>query len=473
MAAKDVVFGGEARARMVEGVNILANAVKEVGRRATTGEPVQEAELAALTSRVAQSNNAELGAALDDGVDTLRFMQQFKTLPLPAQEQAVDQMRQEIAGSPPSLLDKGRTAKRLKAAEEMLTKAQGEIKRNPLAWEGRVGMTQVVPLGTVDLNAAGALEQWGAQRIAQADNAAARHGLPAVPYLEPTEQRALAKAFEQGGQQGLAAVTYVRRAFGDKAETVLAQIGKEAPAGALPGQLALTTGTTSAVLDAAEGLTGWVCGEDAGRSLPVALWISGEEVARTVPSGLRPDLWEGGLPEAPSAFAFRLERLLPLLRAAGGASVVFMSSGGMYSSPLVVDDIEYRHGYNGVRAYARTKKMQVVLADSWARRLAGTDIRVESMHPGWVETPGVAEYLPRFRIITKPLLRNVVDGADTAVWLVATRPPSKPGHFWHDRSQRPTTFGWQRHEDPAKVRRFLAQVSRLTGTAEGWTGLRA
>ncbi len=167
------------------------------------------------------------------------------------------------------------------------------------------------------------------------------------------------------------------------------------------------------------------------------------------------------------------ERLLPLLRAAGGASVVFVSSGGMYSSPLVVDDIEYRHGYNGVRAYARTKKMQVVLADSWARRLAGTDIRVESMHPGWVETPGVAEYLPRFRIITKPLLRNVVDGADTAVWLVATRPPSKPGHFWHDRSQRPTTFGWQRHEDPAKVRRFLAQVSRLTGTAEGWTGLRA
>ena len=30
MAAKDVIFGGEARARMVEGVNILANA--EIGR---------------------------------------------------------------------------------------------------------------------------------------------------------------------------------------------------------------------------------------------------------------------------------------------------------------------------------------------------------------------------------------------------------------------------------------------------------
>lgn len=167
------------------------------------------------------------------------------------------------------------------------------------------------------------------------------------------------------------------------------------------------------------------------------------------------------------------ERLLPLLRAAGGASVVWVSSGGMYGSPLVVDDLEFRRGYNGVRAYARTKKMQVVLADSWARRLAGTDIRVESMHPGWVDTPGVAEYLPRFRVLTRPLLRDVADGADTAVWLVATRPESTPGHFWHDRRQRPTTFGWQRHENPAKVRRLLEQVSRLTGTSDEWTGLRA
>ena len=167
------------------------------------------------------------------------------------------------------------------------------------------------------------------------------------------------------------------------------------------------------------------------------------------------------------------ELLLPLLRAARGASVVFVSSGGMYSTPLVVDDLESSRDYNGVRSYARTKRMQVVLADSWARRLAGTDIRVESMHPGWVDTPGVAEYLPRFRVITRPLLREVADGADTAVWLVATRPPSKPGHFWHDRAQRPTTFGWQRQENAAKVRRFLDEISELTGTAEEWTGLRA
>ena len=84
------------------------------------------------------------------------------------------------------------------------------------------------------------------------------------------------------------------------------------------------------------------------------------------------------------------------------------------------------------------------------------------------EHPGVAEYLPRFRIITRPLLRDLDDGADTAVWLVATRPASKPGHFWHDRAQRPTTFGWQRQENQATIRRFLHQLSAMTSTADTW-----
>jgi dehydrogenase/reductase SDR family member 12 len=159
------------------------------------------------------------------------------------------------------------------------------------------------------------------------------------------------------------------------------------------------------------------------------------------------------------------ERLLPLLRDAHGASVVFMSSGGMYTTPLSVDDIGSKSGdYNGVRVYARTKRMQVVLADAWARRLSGDDIRVESMHPGWVETPGVADSLPVFRVVTRPLLRDTSDGADTAVWLVATRPESSPGHFWHDRVQRPTTFGWQRAEEPELVAQFLDAVTTMTGT---------
>ncbi|MDT5110394.1 MAG: dehydrogenase/reductase family er 12 [Mycobacterium sp.] len=188
------------------------------------------------------------------------------------------------------------------------------------------------------------------------------------------------------------------------------------------------------------------------------------------------------------------ERLLPLLRMADGAQVVFVSSGGMYAAPLEVDDLESAAGkYDGVRVYARTKRMQVVLAGAWAERLAderlredheaderlredhesATDVRVASMHPGWAATPGTAESLPTFQKLTGPLLRDATDGADTAVWLVATRPPSRPPHFWHDRAQRPTTFGWQRAQDPRAVAKFLDEVSELTETSRNWVALPA
>lgn len=243
---------GDAAQRQANGV--LVNAVKEVERRATSGEPVRQEELAALQSRVVATNDPNLQAALDDGVDSLRFMGSFKTLPLPAMEQAVDQMRQEMAAAPSSLLDKGRIGRRLKHAEEMLSKAQSEVKRNPLAWEGRTGMATVTPLGAVNLAEAGTLEAWGHERRAQAEEAARRHGLGRPQYLEPVEQRALAKRFEQGGEQGLQAVTLVRRAFGDAAPEVMRELGKDAPAGTLLADLAIKTGTTPAVLDGAEGL---------------------------------------------------------------------------------------------------------------------------------------------------------------------------------------------------------------------------
>ena len=159
------------------------------------------------------------------------------------------------------------------------------------------------------------------------------------------------------------------------------------------------------------------------------------------------------------------DRLLAMLRNAHGAQVVFVSSGGMYTTTLDVDDLESTNGeYDGVRAYARTKRMQVVLANAWAERLADTEVRVASMHPGWVETPGVVESLPTFQKVTRPLLRDTADGADTAVWLVATRPKSQPPHFWHDRAQRPSTFGWQRAQAPGEVASFLDEISALTDT---------
>ena len=94
-----------------------------------------------------------------------------------------------------------------------------------------------------------------------------------------------------------------------------------------------------------------------------------------------------------------------------------MSSGGMYAQRLT-DDVEFRDdSYSGTAAYARTKRMQVVLAHMWAYRLADAGVAVHAMHPGWVDTPGVRTYLSTFRALTRPVIRTADQGADTLVWL--------------------------------------------------------
>lgn len=166
------------------------------------------------------------------------------------------------------------------------------------------------------------------------------------------------------------------------------------------------------------------------------------------------------------------ERLLPLLGAddAHPGSVVWMSSGGMYSAGLrsTPDEIEYREpgkAYDGVRGYARTKRMQVEIVDAWNDRLRGGQVRIESCHPGWAATPGVTDSLPGFDKVMGPLLRDAASGADTAVWLVATRPDSSgTHHFWHDRAPRPTTYPVQRRTDPVARRAFVDHVAAATGT---------
>ncbi len=147
---------------------------------------------------------------------------------------------------------------------------------------------------------------------------------------------------------------------------------------------------------------------------------------------------------------------------APGARVVFVASGGMYAQPLAVDDPEYREGeFSGVTAYARAKRMQVVLAERWAETLADSDVGVHVMHPGWADTPGVQASLPRFRMLTRPILRTPEEGADTVVWLLAA-PTLEPatGGFWMDRAPRPTHYLRRHQESESERERFWELCGR-------------
>ncbi|MCF6378514.1 SDR family NAD(P)-dependent oxidoreductase [Nocardioides KLBMP 9356] len=124
-----------------------------------------------------------------------------------------------------------------------------------------------------------------------------------------------------------------------------------------------------------------------------------------------------------------------------GGRVVLVSSGGMYGQALRADDPGYLTGdYSPTTAYARSKRWQVEMAPLLGKRWASDGTTVATMHPGWADTPGVQESLPRFRSITRPVLRDDAQGADTSIWLAAVDPAPPTGLFWHDRVERPTSL---------------------------------
>ncbi len=131
--------------------------------------------------------------------------------------------------------------------------------------------------------------------------------------------------------------------------------------------------------------------------------------------------------------------LIPKLSASAPARIVNVSSGGMYTQRIRVDDLQYENGkYDGAKAYARAKRGLVILTARWADELADKGVAVHAMHPGWADTPGVRNSLPGFYKVTRPLLRSPEEGADTIVWLAAAPPAARStGGFWLNRTPHP------------------------------------
>ncbi|KAG5544741.1 hypothetical protein RHGRI_017249 [Rhododendron griersonianum] len=163
------------------------------------------------------------------------------------------------------------------------------------------------------------------------------------------------------------------------------------------------------------------------------------------------------------------ELMLPLLeKAAPDSRVITVSSGGMYTTPLTEDLqvhglvyfssaacllqfsstlwnfslfvlLQFSHGnFDGVEQYARNKRIQIALTEKWAETYKDKGIGFYSMHPGWAETPGVANSLPGFSKSLSGKLRTSEQGADTVIWLALMRKEKLlSGAFYFDRVEAP------------------------------------
>jgi NAD(P)-dependent dehydrogenase (short-subunit alcohol dehydrogenase family) len=113
--------------------------------------------------------------------------------------------------------------------------------------------------------------------------------------------------------------------------------------------------------------------------------------------------------------------LLDQLKASAAARVINVSSGSHLRAHLAFDDLQSEQHYSAWRAYGASKLANVLFTFALARRLAGSAVTVNAVHPGVVTTNfGRSSGFVRFGMrAAGRFLLSPEDGADTVVYLAS------------------------------------------------------
>ena len=157
--------------------------------------------------------------------------------------------------------------------------------------------------------------------------------------------------------------------------------------------------------------------------------------------------------------------LLEQLKAAPGARIVNVSSDAHRFGTIEFHDIGFEHDYSPGKSYARSKLLNVFFTYELARRLAGTHITVNALHPGAVrsnfgkELSGIGGFVFRY---LDAFMRSPEKGADTAIWLASDASlEGVTGKYFYDRREKRSS---KISYDPALAKKLWdvsAQLTRL------------
>src|SRR5207344_2118026 len=116
--------------------------------------------------------------------------------------------------------------------------------------------------------------------------------------------------------------------------------------------------------------------------------------------------------------------LLDRLKDSAPARVVTVSSGAHAMGRIDFDDLQGERSYSGQRAYGQSKLANVLFTYELARRLQGSGVTANVLHPGVVATAFGAEDPGRMQRLLVPFARlffkSPAQGAATSIYLASS-----------------------------------------------------
>src|SRR5689334_15581918 len=115
--------------------------------------------------------------------------------------------------------------------------------------------------------------------------------------------------------------------------------------------------------------------------------------------------------------------LLPKLTDAPSARIVTVASNAKALGRIDYDDLQTSVRYSGARAYNQSKLANVLFTYELARRLRGTAVTANALHPGMVDTSfGAADAGTIQRLVVpvlRPLMKTPARGAASSIHLAS------------------------------------------------------
>lgn len=135
------------------------------------------------------------------------------------------------------------------------------------------------------------------------------------------------------------------------------------------------------------------------------------------------------------AYFVLTELLRDRLVATGEARIISTSSAAHRNARLDLDDLQCSLGYGAMKAYSRSKLCNILFTRELARRLAGTKVTANCLHPGFVATRFGDEaggLISRFAGLAKLLAISPEEGAKTLVYLASSpHVAGKSGRYFY------------------------------------------
>ena len=123
------------------------------------------------------------------------------------------------------------------------------------------------------------------------------------------------------------------------------------------------------------------------------------------------------------SYFYMTHLLKDMLTANDQARVVNVSSGAHQGAKINFDDIQYKKGYTGFGVYGQSKLMNLLYTFELARKMTGTHVTANALHPGFVNTgfgKNNGGFIKFAMGLLSPMQRKVSDGAATSIFLASS-----------------------------------------------------